>query len=314
MAGGDFHPTMRPTLSAVIPTYNRARFLPIALKSIFQQTQPVDEIIVVDDGSTDDTAQLLGSYGDSIRWIRQENAGPGAARNRGMQEARCDYIAFLDSDDIWCAEKTALQLAFLKQHPEIDFLFGDMAIFTPTSDNNEPEIKTPAIHEYCVTHAADLKNLFEYLLVENFIPTSSIIYRRSCVDRMGFFDQSLKIAEDLEYWIRISLRCHCGFVNAVVEKRCRHEGNLINDWAECNRSHAQVLTRVLETDREISPHARKVIGEKLASLYYDLGSFYLKRRAFATGYSYLRLGKPRHTFDWKRAMKLSVAAALRGLG
>ncbi|HET7536321.1 MAG TPA: glycosyltransferase family A protein, partial [Candidatus Didemnitutus sp.] len=135
-----------PTVSAIIPTYNRAHLLPAALASIFAQTQPVDEVIVVDDGSKDNTADVLRTYGDRVRYIRQQNAGAGAARNHGMREARGDYVAFLDSDDLWMPEKNARQQELLRAHPEIDFLFGDMANFSSENDPIEAEIKDARQH------------------------------------------------------------------------------------------------------------------------------------------------------------------------
>jgi glycosyltransferase involved in cell wall biosynthesis len=305
---------MTPTVSAIIPTYNRAQFLPRALGSVLAQTQPVNEIIVVDDGSTDNTAEVIAAYGNSVRYLRQHNAGAGAARNHGLREARCDYVAFLDSDDLWVPEKTALQLAFLQSNPGVDFLFGDMANFIAENDNGEAEIKDPQAHQYFVENAAHLKKLFECLLIENTIPTSSVIFRRSCVAQVGFMDEKIRIAQDLEYWLRIALHCRGGFVNAILSKRRRHPGNLINNWAECNEDHARILEQTRKANPGISRHTQQIILQKLASLYYDLGSYYLKRRAFSASYSFLRLGGPRHAFDWKRSMKLTASACLRHLG
>lgn len=305
---------MNPTVSAVIPTYNRAHLIKAALESVFTQTHRVNEIIVVDDGSTDNTAGVIASLGASVRYIRQENAGPGAARNRGMREARSDFIAFLDSDDLWVPQKVALQLEMLRAHPVLDFIFGDMANFTANSDNAEAEIKNHGTHRYCVDNAADLKELYECLVVDNTIPTPTVLYRRSCVERVGFFDQELRIAEDLEYWLRVSLLCRCGFLNRVLAKRFRHEGNLINNWAQCNESHAQVLERTLLANPNLSVQAKRLTNEKLAKLYYDLGSHYFKRHNFSRSQDFFQKGSPRHAFDWKRSLKLRLSSLLRRMG
>lgn len=108
-----------PTVSVVIPCYNGATFLRETLDSVLAQTYPVMEVLVIDDGSTDDSATIAESYGPPIRVIRQPNQGESVARNRGIDEARGDWIAFLDADDLWFEDKLHKQIAFTKIHPEI---------------------------------------------------------------------------------------------------------------------------------------------------------------------------------------------------
>src|SRR5579863_4931679 len=106
---------VHPTVSVVIPTYNYARFLGQAIDSVLAQTCPVKEIIVVDDGSTDDTFNVLARYGPAVRALKQKNCGPAAARNRGVGIAGGDLIAFLDADDFWMPDKLAKQVRRLKE-------------------------------------------------------------------------------------------------------------------------------------------------------------------------------------------------------
>jgi glycosyltransferase involved in cell wall biosynthesis len=101
-------------VTAAITTYNRAAFLPGALESIFAQTRPADEVLVVDDGSTDDTRGVLAGYGDRVRVVRQENAGRSGARNRAVEEARGELLSFLDSDDRWLPSKLERQVPVLE--------------------------------------------------------------------------------------------------------------------------------------------------------------------------------------------------------
>lgn len=107
------------TISAVIPAYNNGDYITRAIESVFSQTYPADEIIVVDDGSTDTTAERVQSFGERVIFIRQENAGASAARNTGIQAARFDWIAFLDADDEWMPDKLRLQVDLLQRHPEL---------------------------------------------------------------------------------------------------------------------------------------------------------------------------------------------------
>ena len=109
----------RMTVSAVIPAYNSGESIARAIESVLCQTYPADEIIVVDDGSTDNTAEMVQSFGERVIFIRQENAGASVARNTGIQAARFDWIAFLDADDEWVPEKLRLQVELLQRHPEL---------------------------------------------------------------------------------------------------------------------------------------------------------------------------------------------------
>src|ERR687893_681850 len=98
-----------PLVSCIVPVFNGERYLQAALDSIFAQTYRSLEVLVVDDGSTDNTAAIVGSYGDRVRYLQQDNHGPSAARNRGIEAATCEFIAFLDADDLWHAEKLERQ-------------------------------------------------------------------------------------------------------------------------------------------------------------------------------------------------------------
>jgi glycosyltransferase involved in cell wall biosynthesis len=299
-----------PTVTAIIPTYNRSALVVEAIESVLAQTQPVTQIIVADDGSTDATPDVVGRYGSRVQYVRQTNKGPGAARNLGIRHATGDLIALLDSDDLWVPRKMEQQLEFLRANPSVEFLFGNMAIVRSASDPDIPEIKDPAIHRYLVAHATNLEALFEQLLIENVVPTSSVVMTRACVQRIGFFDEHLRIAEDLDYWLRVTRQCQCGFLDAVVERRRRHEGNLINDWAKTSRYHAEVLTRVAESRPAPSAAALDLIKRRVSSLYYDLGSHYLKTREFRLSRHYLKKGMPGRLIDPKWTIKLLAATTL----
>src|SRR5215813_12555730 len=117
------------TVSAVIPVYNNRPYVAAAVRSVLSQTRPPDEVIVVDDGSTDGTAEALVPYRASIRYVYQENRGEPAARNRGVREAQGEYVAFLDGDDLWHSNKLELQMEYLRKQPSCALVYTDMSTF-----------------------------------------------------------------------------------------------------------------------------------------------------------------------------------------
>ena len=116
---------MSITVSAVIPAYNAGKYVGRAIESVLAQTRKADEIIVVDDGSTDDTAEVVERFGDAVRFIRQENAGASFARNTGIEAATSDWIAFLDADDEWLPNKLKLQTEHLERNPNLVWTTGN---------------------------------------------------------------------------------------------------------------------------------------------------------------------------------------------
>jgi len=300
-----------PTVSAVVPTYNRVQYVGEAIESILAQSRPLDEIIVVDDGSTDATLESLKKYGPALRCIRQQNRGPSAARNRGIREARGDYVAFLDSDDVWTPRKIEIQLDFFTRYPDIEFVFGNMVNFSQGTGCETAEIREAAVEEYLVAHPAALERFFEMLIVQNCVPTPTVMARRTSLKRVGDFDESRSVAEDLDYWLRAAAVCRWGFVNSTLLRRRRHPDNLIGNSTRRNVALVEVLdgtARAMATGR---PGAEELINRRLRAIYYDLGSAFLKQRDFKNAHAYLTAGRPFARGETKWRLKLLAASALR---
>ncbi len=131
---------MSITVSVVIPAYNAAKYIGRAIDSVLAQTRPADEIIVVDDGSTDNTADVAHGYGDKIRFIRQENAGASVARNTGIEAATSEWIAFLDADDEWLPQKLQLQTEHLRRNPNLVWTTGNFIRCYCDTDRRENDL------------------------------------------------------------------------------------------------------------------------------------------------------------------------------
>lgn len=304
---------MPASVSTIIPTFNRADFLAEAIQSVLQQTRPAEEIIVIDDGSTDNTEQVVARHGGSLRYVWQNNSGPAAARNRGLREARGDYIAFLDSDDLWVPHKLESQLTFFSRNPEVDFVFANMANFSGTKAVNAPEIKNRKLHAYLATNAAWLEDLFACLVVENVIPTPTVMCKRSAVEKVGFFDEKLRVAEDLDYWLRSTEMCRWGFIDDVLLLRRRHGANLIADINQRNLALLSVLSKAAQRPTAQSPRLQKLIAKKIDEIRYDLGSAFLRCRDYSGARAHLSQIRASGLRKTGALLKRGVATLLEAL-
>ncbi len=182
------------SVSVVIPTYNAGSFVTQAIDSVLAQTAPPGEILVIDDGSKDDTKERLRSYQSSIRYLLQNNQGVSAARNHGIKEATGEFVAFLDADDVWHPHKLGMQMQVFAARPELGFLstqrFPWPASDYPQVDQDPLELLTPIP--------------WERLVVQNLLDTSSIVCRREVLQAVGPFDTRLQGPEDHDLWLRIA--------------------------------------------------------------------------------------------------------------
>lgn len=198
-------------VSIIIPTYNRADVIANSIQSILDQTYKQYELLIVDDGSTDDTASVIESlYNERIRYIKlPENKGVAAARNEGIRQAKYDYIAFQDSDDYWHKDKLEKQMDFLTKHPEIALLYcpyecqknDGSVIIVPNND---------------IPLSEKQGNIYEYMLRRNTIGTPSVLLRKEALDKSGYFNETLTCLEDWELFLRISKHCEIAFLDEVL--------------------------------------------------------------------------------------------------
>ncbi|PYT00010.1 MAG: hypothetical protein DMF63_08545 [Acidobacteria bacterium] len=213
---------MPHSLSVIIPTYNYGRFLRDAIRSVFDQTVVPAEIIVVDDGSTDETPDVVASFGDTVRYIRQENSGVCATRNRGVAESSGKLVAFLDADDIWEPQKLEKQLAQFDADDRIGLVHCGMREFD--SATNE----TIKFHvEGAETGVADNLLLWERPSMN--VSGSVVMASREAFDAVGGFDPLMKVGEDWDFCYRVARKFKVGFVSEpLVNYRSHRAGAHLN--------------------------------------------------------------------------------------
>lgn len=302
--------TASPSVSVVIPTYNRARFIGAAVASIRAQTYPCHEIVIVDDGSSDDTAAVVAALGEGIRYIRQANAGPSAARNRGIQEACGDLVAFLDTDDRWLPEKLALQVRAMQRDPSIALVCADMAIEDGEGrrlvDSNFAKRGMLAMFERL--DSAAIPDAPRLLLQINFINTSTVLARRDLLQSLGGFDRRLRYGEDLELWLRIAARHAIACVPSVQEIRVEHDTNVTRSIEPMLKGYVDMARVIREwAGAQMSGWGVNPDGYVAASLA-DLGYWYFSQQRMKEARHALRLSW--QTQPSRRAAVYRLAACL----
>lgn len=214
-----------PRVSVIIPTYNRGEMLVEALDSVLAQTFTDFEIIVIDDGSKDQTAKLIEPYLDRIAYRVQQNGGVAAARNHGIRLARAEYICFLDSDDKWKPEKLAEQVAIANAHPEYGLIATEIEGF----DETGPVAGRSKASMYKIRNG----QVLEHLLFSNWIQTSTVLVPARCLQRVGGFDEDVgQFGEDWLLWMRIAAEFPIYFVPDALVLYRMHDENLTSHKPE----------------------------------------------------------------------------------
>ncbi len=268
-------PSRPPLVSVVIPTYNRADTVGHAVESVRAQTFTDYEIIVVDDGSRDNTAAVVARFGDAVRYIAQPNGGVAVARNRGVAEARGRYVAFLDSDDAWLPAKLERQMAFVAQRPELGFAYADARVV----DESGRELGVKPVQR-------PVADTLEALLQGNFIPTLTVVARRDAVQAVGGFDPQLRGPEDYDLWMRLAARYPFAGVRETLAVYHQSGSGLSGDPNKIYAEYLKIFRKLLGHE-EFAAHRAQVRRRLAVSHYllakgrYEQGRFAEARREFA---------------------------------
>ncbi len=223
------------SISVVIPTYNRVALLERALDSVLAQTLSADEIIVVDDGSTDGTVSMLKSHYHGVNFIEQDNQGVSAARNAGIKTASHSWIALLDSDDVWHANKLERQVQELKNAPEHLICHCDEIWIRNGQRVNQMD-----------KHKKTGGHIFQYCLPLCTISPSAVMIHGSLFEVIGLFDETLPACEDYDLWLRICSRYPVLYVDeALITKYGGHDDQLSRKYWGMDRFRIQALNKII---------------------------------------------------------------------
>lgn len=262
-----------PTVSVIVPTYNRAEYVRDAIDSILAQTYQDFEIIVVDDGSTDHTKEVLGRYDGKITYLHQSNGGSGSARNLGIRHARGKYIAFLDSDDFWLSTLLDSEVRFLEQN-HYDFVHSKMIV----TDING--------HEAGYKPSRKQENTFDWFIKFGRWSTSTVLVKKECFEKVGYFDESLRVVQDYDQWLRIARHFRIGFLNETLSVYRQHENNISNDQLPYYRDKIEVAKKCLK-DAEILEQYGPLLVEKVAKYQYLLAKAHYQKQEYSVSLSFL---------------------------
>lgn len=250
-------------VSVIIPTYNRAHLVGRAVQSVLNQTYQNFEVIVVDDGSVDNTEEVVKNFNNEIiRYIRhKENGGGAAARNTGIREAEGEYIAFLDDDDEWLPEKLKKQISlFDDKSSELGVVYAGLIRVDETGEYvGKQHICVPDIH------VPEKRGwIYEDLLLKDYVgTTSTVLVKKECFEKVGLFDESFSGAEDWDMWIRIAKIYQFDFIESPLIKYHRHANRVTTNLEAKIKDRVMVLNKFfseIASKRRIYSEHRYGIG------------------------------------------------------
>ncbi len=231
--------TAASSISVVIPSYNRLTFLIKALDSVLAQTSKVDEIIVVDDGSSDGTSETISLRFPQIRLITQVNSGVSTARNTGIKAASCDWVTLLDSDDCWLPDKIEAIRQAQAEHPQYSLFHSD-----------EIWIRNGVRVNAMKKHEKSGGWIFQHCLPLCIISPSAVVIKRELFDRVGLFDETLPACEDYDLWLRICQQMPVHYIDKpLITKYGGHEDQLSRRYWGMDRFRIRALKKLLDNTK-----------------------------------------------------------------
>ena len=265
-----------PKISLIIPTYNCAFYLKRCIISALDQTYDNMEIIVVDDGSTDDTKNVVRSFGDSVHYIFQKNRGLAGARNTGIKASKGDYLAFLDADDYFDKENIKIKVSYLEEHPQTDWVFSDW-----DEIDEEGNFLARGSIKWSYENKQLKTKLYEELIYNrNFIAPVTTMIKKSVIEKVGYFDPQVICQEDYDLWLRLSLKYPAHYIDKVLVHVLIRPDSLsrnFNKWAQGNARIVDKLNNSLPLD---FPNRKMILARLNADKYTFLGRDNARRKKY----------------------------------
>ncbi len=259
-------------ISLIIPTYNSSQFIKETISSAQLQTCNDIEIVIVDDGSIDNTAEIVSNMNGPVKIIRQQNKGRGAARNNGISQAKGEYIAFLDHDDLLFPESIADRVAFLESKPNVGWVFTDAIEFDATGDLRLYLDQFPWL---------DLsQDNFCQLLRGCFPLTSSVMIRSDLIRQVGGFNTAIDYGDDIELFLRLFLVSKVGMIRKPLTRRRIHAAQGVSNTFDRWDSRVKIYSNFKPSVGKMSEQQGKALKQALRFAYYKLGECYWERNDF----------------------------------
>lgn len=255
-----------PAVSVVIATYNRANYLAETIDSVLSQSFQKFELIVVDDGSTDETRRVVAPYGSRVRYFYQENRGPSAARNLGARNASAGWVSIQDSDDLCLPNHLETLYGYANKHPESGMVFANGSYLGGPAHDREtiiPAAKSRRLAEQGVR----LEDLFDKSIVR----LQAALISKRCYDDVGGHDESLRISMDLDLTFRLISRYPVAYIDEVVFSYRRHSGNISGNQELRLLENIRVIEKLLDQNGEAEESlGKRRVAARLAYRYYRL--------------------------------------------
>nr|WP_246722809.1 glycosyltransferase [Aliikangiella sp. G2MR2-5] len=247
-------------VSVVLPTQNRAFCIERAVESVLNQTYQNIEVIIIDDGSTDNTAEIVKQWQGKVSYHFEKCDGASKARNVGIKMAKGDYLAFIDSDDFWERDKLRQQVELLEKNPELGLSFTNGVII---NENGKEGRKYEVI-----PHTGDAVFGLKEVLEDPYFGLPTVIVKKEVIGKVGLFDEELKTAEDLDFFMRVALHFKVGYLHNKLVKIYVTEGSLSSDDTSYE-DNIKVVTRFVETNKKACLDAGFDVESALSNINYE---------------------------------------------
>lgn len=273
-----------PLVSVVMPAYNARLYILEAIRSVLEQDYINIELIVVDDGSSDDTVELARSLGNRVKVFERNNSGPAAARNFGISVAQGEFIAFLDADDVWLPGKLSAQIRYLLDHPDIGVVYGgfkrwcasENGIFPPPNASDQDLLKLSVDDEYSGF-------IYNHLLLDNIVHIITAVIRKSILETVSGFDEALRTGEDYDLWLKVSRFTRFVKINAILAYYRTHPLSTTRIPQVINNEY-MVLKATLVRYGTVGPDGKVISKKMLRNRFFKL--------CFSHGYLHYWCGDP----------------------